>query len=298
MLEYLRNAADKPLAKFLMFVLIFSFVGWGVADWIFSGGSNETTLVNVGGTKISEQYFNVVHSEKMKEIAMKDHKQIQNINKDASARLQFKRSILSDLIMNQLLLNRAEDLGFVVSNERIAKTINNDPMAWVNQYRMKEYVQDLRNDELRKMTGAVTGEPLNVPDFMVEAAYNARYATRDIKYDTIKFNTFKVANPTDEQLQAYYAQSPHVIPESRAVSYVFVEADISKPDEDEIGYQRILEIEEDSLSPDSSVSGDSMKIAAEKHHAKFVRLPAFKRYDNLKDKLMSESKKRLYDFTC
>ena len=58
MLEYLRNAADKPVAKALMFVLIFSFVGWGAAEWIFGGASSDTSLVHVGSADVSLQQFN------------------------------------------------------------------------------------------------------------------------------------------------------------------------------------------------------------------------------------------------
>ena len=66
MLEYLRNAADKPLAKVLMFVLIFSFVGWGAAEWIFGGAVRDTTLVRVGNAEISVQQFNSLLFDKDK----------------------------------------------------------------------------------------------------------------------------------------------------------------------------------------------------------------------------------------
>lgn len=59
MLEYLRNAADKPVAKILIGILAFSFIGWGVAEWIFGGSVGDTTLVRVGNTEITMQQFNI-----------------------------------------------------------------------------------------------------------------------------------------------------------------------------------------------------------------------------------------------
>ena len=69
MLEYLRNASEKPVAKIMIGVLAFSFVGWGVAEWIFGGGAGDNTLMRVGDTEISAQMFN---SEKSREFAKLD----------------------------------------------------------------------------------------------------------------------------------------------------------------------------------------------------------------------------------
>ena len=66
MLEYLRNASEKPIAKILISILAFSFVGWGVAEWIFGSTANDNTLVQVGDTEISAQEFNL---EKSRELA-------------------------------------------------------------------------------------------------------------------------------------------------------------------------------------------------------------------------------------
>ena len=48
MLEYLRNASEKPVAKILISILAFSFVGWGVAEWIFGGAVGDNTLIHIG----------------------------------------------------------------------------------------------------------------------------------------------------------------------------------------------------------------------------------------------------------
>ena len=58
MLDYLRNAAEKPVAKILIGILAFSFVGWGAAEWIFGNVAGDNTIMYVGDTDVSAQQFN------------------------------------------------------------------------------------------------------------------------------------------------------------------------------------------------------------------------------------------------
>jgi len=292
MLEYLRNAADKPLAKVLMFVLIFSFVGWGAAEWIFGGASRDTTLIHVGSADISVQQFN---NERSRELSAMSKDEQRATYTDPVKAKALTESVMSNLTMNQLALNRAKDLGFVVSDKRIADEIKNHPQfqlngkfePWVfdmilqnNGLSEQDVANSLRGDVLRNMTMSATSIPLNVPQFAIDAAYNARYATRDINYAKVSFSDYSVGNPSEEQLKTYYAQNPKIIPETRSVSYVFVAADMSKPDIYDAGFKKAQQIE------DMIISGDSMKTAAEKHGAKYVQIANVARNANLSDKIL------------
>nr|MBQ0091260.1 SurA N-terminal domain-containing protein [Candidatus Enterousia merdequi] len=292
MLEYLRNAADKPAAKVLMFVLIFSFVGWGAAEWIFTGSSRDTTLIKVGGAEIPVQQFN---SERSNQLAAMSKEEQRSAYTDPAKAAALTEKVMSKLTMNQLALNRAKDLGFVVSDKRIAEEIKTHPQFQVNgqfQPWMFNYVLQnsgltendiagsLRGDILRNMTMGAVNVPLNVPQFAVDAAYNARYAMRDIEYATVKFEDYKVGEPNDEQLKTYYAQHPQIVPETRTVSYVFVAADMNKPDLYDEGFKKAQKLE------DMIISGDSMKDAANKSNAKYVRFDKIARNTNLSDKIL------------
>ena len=293
MLEYLRNAADKPLAKFLMFVLIFSFVGWGAAEWIFGGSMRDTTLIQVGDADISVQQFN---NERSRQLSMMSKEEQKSAYMDPVKSASLNNSVMTTLTMNQLALNRALDLGFVVSDKRIAKEIRMYPqfqsngefssylfdiVLQSNGMREQDFANILRADILRQMAVGASNVPLKVPQFAVDAAYNARYAKRDIKYATVKFGDYKIQEPTESELKSYYAQNPKIVPETRSVSYVFVSADMSKPDSYDEGFKKAQQIE------DMIISGDSMKVAAEKHHAKFVSVPEFNRNAKLSDKVLN-----------
>ena len=219
MLEYLRNAAEKPVAKILIGILAFSFVGWGVAEWIFSNTSGGNTLMTVGGTEISAQQFNAEKSRALAELSRDDQR---NIYTDEAAQNKFNQDVMATIATQQMVENRAHDLGFVVSDHRIAQEIREFPEFQINGefstlafdtvlsrsgYSEADFANILRNQVLRSMVLGSMSIPVKVPEFAVSAAYNARYAERDIKYATVKYSDFKVSAPTDEQLQAFYAQN-------------------------------------------------------------------------------------------
>ena len=294
MLEYLRNAADKPLAKLLMFILIFSFVGWGAAEWIFGGVSTDTTLIHVGDSEVSLQQFN---NERSRELAAMSKDEQRAAYTDPVKSQQLTQNVMMLLTRNQLLTNRARDLGFVVSDKKIADEIRSNPQFQLNDefvpwvfdavlqnagINEQDYADSLRGNDLREMVVSVTDATIDVPQFAVDAMYNARNAKRDIKYSTVKFADFKVSEPTEEQLAEYYAQNPKIVPESRSVSYVFVAADMNKPDIYDEGFKTTQQIE------DMIISGETMKDAADKYKAKFVSIPHLERGANISDKVLSD----------
>ncbi|MBP9999317.1 MAG: SurA N-terminal domain-containing protein [Proteobacteria bacterium] len=289
MLEYLRNAAERPLAKFLIAVLAFSFVGWGVAEWIFGGGANDMTLARVGDSKITVNQFS---NQKSQLMANMSRDQQRAIYTDANATKSFNNYIMGELTSQQMVQNRAHDLGFIVSDHRIARAIRDvpafqengkfstarfDSALYANGLTEDKLATVLRSDIMRSMVLGPMGEKVPVPQFAVDAAYNARYATREIEYKIVKFDEFKTAKPSDDALKTYYASHPKTLPETRSASYVFVSADMAKPDEYDAGMARMTRVE------DEIIAGDSLESAAKKHGAKYVKLSAFARNGAVND---------------
>lgn len=295
MLEYLRNAADKPVAKILIGILAFSFVGWGVAEWIFGGGVGDNTLVRVGGEKVTVGQFTQKRSQEMAQLT---RDQQRAIYADKAASAEFSTKILGMLTTQQMAENRAEDLGFVVTDRQVAHEIRSfpefqqggqfstvlfDAVLMNSGYSEADFARVLRGQVLRSMVLGAVGVPVPVPNFAVMADYTARYAKRDIEYATVKYSDFKVGTPTEEQLRDFYAQNPHVIPEFRTVSYVMVPAAMDKPDEYEAGLKVAQSVEDDVIG------GETLRAAATKHKAKFVELGAFSRDKRPVDTVLTDS---------
>lgn len=294
MLEYLRNAADKPVAKILIGILAFSFVGWGVAEWIFGSVAGDDTLVKVGNKEISIQDFNL---EKSRQLATMDRDEQRLVYTDALAGQQFNDNILTLLAAQKMTENRADDLGFVVTDKRIADEIASFPEFQLNGqfstflfdtvlsssgYTEAGFAEVLRSQVLRSMVMLPVSVPMNVPQFMVDAVYNARYRQIGIDYSVVDFDDFKVSEPKEEQLKEFYAKNPQRVPEQRSVSYVIVEADMAKPDSYDKAYEVAVKVEDDIIA------GETMKKSAENHKAKFVNLGKFGKANIPTDEVLDE----------
>ena len=295
MLEYLRNASEKPVAKILISILAFSFVGWGVAEWIFGNVANDNTLVHVGDTEISAQEFNL---EKSRALAQLSRDEQRAIYTDTATQNAFSKQILTKMTTKQMAENRADDLGFVVSDKRIAHEIRSFPEFQVNGefstlafdtvlnnsgYSEAAFADVLRGNVLRSMVLGAVGVDVPVPEFAVRAAYDARYGEREIEYATIKYSDFDVAAPSDEQLDEYYKQNPQIVPETRNVSYVIIPAEMSQPDKYDAGYAIAVKFEDDIIA------GEPMADAAKAHGAKYVDLGTFDRDNRPVDKVLTDT---------
>ncbi len=295
MLEYLRNASEKPIAKILIGILAFSFVGWGVAEWIFGGAAGDNAVAHVGGTEISAQQFN---AEKSREMAQLSRDEQRKVYADATSQNEFTQKVLAELVTNQMTENRAQDLGFVVSDKRIAQEIRDFPEFQVNGqfstlafdtvlnnsgYSEAQFADVLRGQVLRSMVLGAMSVAVPVPNFVVQSAYDARYGKREIEYAVVPYSEFKVAAPTDEQLKAFYEQNSQIVPETRSVSYVLVAADTTSPDSYDKGYASAVKVEDDIIA------GETMEDAAKKHGAKYVTYDAFARAGRPVDKLMTDN---------
>ena len=277
MLEYLRNAADKPLAKVLMGILIFSFVGWGVAEWVFGLTSSDTTLLRVGGDKVSVQQYMTMRSNELSAMPRDVQRELYA---DPIKMSDFQNGVIAHMAAARRVQKYARDLGYVVSEHRIANDIRNIPQFQDNGkfstaafdvvlqnsgLTEADIANDMRAKALNEMVRAPVATQVETPRFAIVAAYNARNVKREINVATVNLSSFKVEKPTDEKLRDFYAQNPHRVAEARDISYVIVPAAMDKPDEYEIGLKKAQSMEDDIIG------GESLASAAKKHGAKFVQ---------------------------
>jgi len=290
MLEYLRNAADKPVAKVLMGILIFSFVGWGVAEWVFGLSSSDTTLMRVGGAKVSiQQYSNM----KSNELAALSREEQRKVYTDPVAMSALQDGVIKKIATIKRIEKHADDLGYVVSDHKIANEIRAIPQFQENGkfspaafdvvlrnsgLTESDVANDIRMKAVNKMVNAPIDEKIRTPKFAVRAAYNARGASRTIDLATVKFADFDVKSPTEEQLREFYKQNPHRVAETRNISYVMLPTKMDQPDE----YEKNLKIAQ--KMEDDIIGGETLAAAAKAHNAKF------KQYENVTAQKLPDDK--------
>jgi len=281
MLKNLRDASNKPLAKVMMGVLMFSFVGWGVAGWIFGESSFDDSIVKIGRESISMAQF---EHERSRQLAQMPREQQRQIFTDRAAGVHFSQQILSSLASQAMLDQRAEDLGLSATNSAIAAAIRAEP-AFQEDGRFSPlrfdfvlassglseaaFAEHTRRTILRDMVtnGIAAGIP--VPDFVVTAMYNARHTQRRIEFATVPFHDFTAMSaPTEDQLRQTYSRNPRTIPEFRTMYLISVAADMTKPDEVDQAFSTAQRIE------DAIIAGEPMQDAAARHNARFLSVPA------------------------
>ncbi|MCL2017706.1 MAG: SurA N-terminal domain-containing protein [Alphaproteobacteria bacterium] len=281
MLKNFRDASNKPVAKILIAILMFSFVGWGAANWILDRNNVDDSIVRIGREPIKLAQF---EQERSRQMAQMSREQQKAIYTERATGINFSQQILSKLASQLMLEQRAYDLGLAVSNASMANAIRAEPaflengkfspikfdyvlaMSGISE---SDFAEHIRRSLLREMVLSGVSAGITVPDFAVVATYNSRNARRNIEFSTVRFANFKISgNPTEEQLRDTYAKNPKIIPEFRTVSYVLVPADMSKPDLVDRAYTTAQRIE------DALISGDAMQGVAAKHNVKFVTMPA------------------------
>ncbi len=281
MLEYLRKASDKPLAKILMGILIFSFVGWGAASWIFGESRIDDSILRVGGAPLKIQSFDAQRGRIINSMSREEQKKLYSDKKSQKA---FSEQILSQMTTQLMLQQRAIDLGLTSSDANVAMIIKAEPAFQTNkkfdlgkfnvilshaQMTEEQLADSIRSETLRRMVLSGVSAGMPAPKFMANAIYQSRYTTREIEFASVKFSDFNISvNPTEQQLRETYAKNPKLVPESRKISYVLISAKMSQPDNYDTGYKIAQKVEDDLIS------GESMATAAAKANAKFVSVPA------------------------
>ena len=281
MLEYLRKASDKPVAKILMGILIFSFVGWGVASWIFGESRIDDSILRVGGAPLKIQSFDAQRGRIINSMSREEQKKMYS---DKRSQKAFSEQILSQMTTQLMLQQRAIDLGLTVSETQVAMIIKAEPAFQINkkfdlakfnvilshaQMTEEQLADSIRGETLRRMVLSGVDARMPAPKFMASAMYKSRYTTREIEFASVKFSDFNISEkPTEQQLRETYAKNPKLVPESRKVSYVLIPTKMSQPDNYDAGYKIAQKVEDDLIS------GESMPNAAAKAKAKFVSVPA------------------------
>ncbi|MDR2770366.1 MAG: SurA N-terminal domain-containing protein [Rickettsiales bacterium] len=275
-LQSLRNASEKPLAKLLMGLLIFSFVGWGAASWILGDSVESDSLVRIGSESVSARQF---EQERSRQFAQMGREMQQKMFADKTTLSYFNRQMLSNMIVRALIEMHARSLGLVVSPAAVANIIKQSPefsengafstdkfdaVLDMNGISEKSFADTVRAAALREMMLVSLSGAAEPPSFMTDSLFNARNATRDIEYSAVKYDQFSAnGQPTEEQLREAYMKNHKMDPEYRTISYIMVGAKMTEPASYDRGLDSAKSIE------DMLVAGDAMKDAAKKMRAEF-----------------------------
>lgn len=221
MLEGMRRASQNWLGKTIIGVLfgflILSFAVWGIGD-IFRGfGVN--TVAKVGAVEITAEAYRAAYQTQLQNWQRESRRAITN---DQARAAGLDRLVLSRLISEAALDQRARKLGLAMAERDIAQVLVTDPaftgptgkfdrqrfndaLREAGYASEQRFVQEQRQTYLRRELALSIAGDAPVPKALLEAAHRYGAETRSVEFVTLP-ESFAGEAPaaTEEALNAFF----------------------------------------------------------------------------------------------
>ncbi|PHM63082.1 peptidylprolyl isomerase [Xenorhabdus ishibashii] len=243
MMDNLRTAANGPVLKIVLALIILTFLVTGVTGYLSSESGNYAAKVN--GQTISRSQLEQAFLQEKNAQQEKLGDEFSTLLSDERMLQQLRRQSLEKLINATLIEQYARKLGLSASDNQVAQEIRNLPFLQTdgqfdnNKY--QEYLswlahsnispdsfaeqvrQDLINHQLNQIViGAEIALP---PEIKQEAALLLQ--ERTVRFATLELKSIEEKQTvTDEELKKYYdANSKNfTVPEKVKISYIKMDA--------------------------------------------------------------------------
>jgi peptidyl-prolyl cis-trans isomerase D len=248
----------------VMGLLVISFAIWGIGD-IFRG-FGRSTVAKIGSTEISVEQFRQAYNDRLNQLSRQFGRPI---TRDQARALGLDRQLLSEMIAQAGLDERARQMRLALSDEEIARRIRSDPnfhglngqfdRARFEQlirnagYTEQRFVAEQRRITLRRQIIDSVSGGVAVPKAWLEAINRFQNEQRSIEY--VAFGSAQageVPAPTAEQLQKYFNERKMLF---RAPEYRRIVVIDATPAE---------------LAKSVEVSADDVKKAFEERRSRYV----------------------------
>ena len=225
MLTTIREKTQGIIATFIIVLIAIPFALWGINSY-FEGGSR-LDVASINGEKISEQAYRST---------------LEGFRRQLDPRMadspEVKRMVVDSLVEQTLLLRDAEDRGFRLSDERLARMIRELPYFQnVGRFDPKLYENLLRREgigvqefEARRRAEVVTAqiqagfvESGIVTAAEVDQLVRLLRQQREVAYVTIGAERFQATtNVSAEEVQQYYNAHPELFRTQEQVRIEYV----------------------------------------------------------------------------
>ena len=248
MLRNMRNVGrtwiGKVVAGVLFTLLILSFAVWGIGD-IFRGGAS-TTIARVGETEITAEMARQSYQNQVRRLSIQLGQPITPVEARAFG---LDRQILSNLVTEATLDERARQLGILVSDQLVARSIMDDPgfrdaagnfdqgrfqqLLFANSLSEQAYVAQQRDAIARQQIIAALAADVSPPIAAMEAVHRYGAERREARFlilDEAAAGT--IPAPTEDELAAFHQENlgRYRAPEFRAATVLAIDpVDLADP---------------------------------------------------------------------
>lgn len=238
MLNQIRKASDKFIMRFILGMIAFAFIGWGIKDVLQT--TNDYDLVTFSDAE------NITQTDFLKEKAA----EINNIQKQTNSTLseeEIKQLNIDNIVMKRLINNSI--LKYLVryysldlSDDTVIQLLKESPIfkneqgmfdikifkaAFKNSYNSEEeYLLNIKEKALIDIAINSFLLPFQTPKIMIKNIIDYMAETRNVELVEIDLKTVPknvtIPSPTDEQIQDFYKNNQGLfeVAESRSFYYI------------------------------------------------------------------------------
>ncbi|SDF71156.1 peptidyl-prolyl cis-trans isomerase D [Limimonas halophila] len=214
-------------------VLIASFALWGIGD-IFRSGGGGRVVATVGDEEVTAAEFQRQLRRQINQLRQRMGGQF---DMEMARQMGVIERITRQAVTRALFNAEAAELGLAVGDEDVAKRIRQQQVFQsggnFNRERFQrvlqqgglseaQYVEQVRGQLKRRAISDVISAGVAVPDIMAESEYRYRNQARVARYLTLATDSFEVAEPTADELKAYYEEhgDAFTAPAYRELTYI------------------------------------------------------------------------------
>jgi len=226
-------------------LLIFpSFVFFGIQGYSRFDDSANATVAKVAGRSITQAEWDAAHRSQVE----RARQQMPGIDPKMLDAPEFKRETLEQLVRDRVMLEAANKLHLVTTDERLRRMFASDPQfAFMRQpdgsinkdalaaqgMSSEQFAQRLRHDlTTRQVMLGVAGSAL-APQVSADGAFDALLQQREVQLQ--RFNTsdyLSKVSPSEADIAAYYADAANkaqlMAPESASIEYLVLDLESIK----------------------------------------------------------------------
>jgi peptidyl-prolyl cis-trans isomerase D len=198
--------------------LVISFAIWGIGD-IFRG-FGRSTVAKIGGTEITVEQFRNLYNERLQQYSRQLGRPI---SADQARQLGLDRVVISQLVSEIVLDERARALGLGISDAEVSRQITTNPMfqgpsGQFDRFRFEQiirnagftearFVAEERRRMLRRQLANTIASGMSAPKALVEAANAYQNEQRAIEYMLLdRAQAGELPQPSPEELAKYFEE--------------------------------------------------------------------------------------------
>lgn len=238
MLDGIRKAAQNWLGRIvltiIMGILILSFAIWGIGDMLRVTGVN--TVATVGGTEINVEQVRRAWLNSLEDLSNRARRRITS---DEAKQLGLDRQVISRMVSEALLDQKAKALGLNVSEADVVASITSDrafqgpdgkfdrlrfyDMLQRNGYSEAMFAVEQRKSLLRRQVAVGIAGEVEPPRALLDAAFRYASEQRTVSYFLLTPSMAgDIAAPDDAVLKDFYENRKFEFraPEYRKVNLV------------------------------------------------------------------------------